>query len=443
MLPASWLQRVLKGAGLPSLALLCFWGAFTPQGLAADESPGPSKDYLYLQYGQVASQVRNAAMQFATREVARSSPIAAPDVRVTCCELFMFGDEFQLRWQSGGDRANWQAGCKFHGIGGTPVSGTKDVDRVFCFRSEGMQTAEFLTVRADKKAPYDTLIAVYESERILGPFFMPYVAAERQWNYRDEFVSAGRPLVDECFQHSMDHWSDPQRTTFEGEERWRVDVSLSGQRVPLPVKPDHGKLEGEDILTAWFALEPPYHLRTITRERRFFHNGAAVPTKFTGSPWWERRVDLSDYNSLPNGFTFPAAGRETMSIALKPINTFDEVAASYLKDGALILGSSHYTPVDRSWSVGRVEKLESAAGLWIDSKPGMLTHNVDKGTELIHGKTIEETAAILGYDLSANKEGLTPQIASGRSRTILITINIVVIGGLVWWMIRRRHSVEH
>jgi hypothetical protein len=353
----------------------------------------------------------------------------------------MFGDEVQLRWQSGGDRAEWQAGCEFHGLGGTPISGTKHVDRVFCFRSEGMQTAEFLTARADKNAPYDTLMAVYESERTLGPFFMPYVAAERQWNYRDEFVSAGRPLVDECFQHSMDDWSDPQRMMFEGEERWRVDVSLSGQRVSLPVKPEHGKLEGEDILAAWFALKPPYHLSTITRERRFFHNGTAVPTKFTGAPWWERRVDLSDYNSLPDGFTFPATGRETMSISLNPIRTFDEVAVSYLKDGALILDSNHYSPVDRSWSVRRLEKLETAAGLWIDSKPGVLIHNVDKGTEVIHGKSLEETAAILGYDLSAKNIGAIPRI--NRSRTILVIVNMIVVAALVWWIIRRQLAVEH
>lgn len=359
-------------------------------GSTGQPDPTP-RDLLSIQYREIASQVRNSRIQFVTREVSRGSPNGGEQVLLKCCELFLFGDEAQIRMSwSNQDQPDWRDRCTFDQTGNTPASAIEGTERVFCFRSKDLATAEFMNVPPGR--PYSVLMAKYGSEHDLGRFFLPYVAENRRWNHRGEFKAAGHSLVDDFFRHEMNHLGKPRLASLDGQERWRADLSISGQRVPLPVRPEYGKLDGEDILSAWFETQPPYRLRTITQERRFFHKNAEVLVKYSGEQRWDRRVDLSGYDRSPSGFTFPMEGRETLSIDVHPFETFDNVAAA-IKDGVLTINSEHFIASDRTWSVKQLKRLESAEGIWMEPGPGTLIHDVDAGTEVIHGKSQGEPVA--------------------------------------------------
>lgn len=415
-----------------------------PHFAMAGEGEAPSKEVLYLQYNQIASQVRNSAIEFATREVSKTSPNGDETFLIKYFKLFTYFDEAQIRiiWNNG-DLADWKSRSEFSRLGQDPSSAIDGVDRTVCFRSKDMNTAEIQKFSSTKKVPYSILMATYESEHPLGAFFLSYVSFDRKWNYRSEFSSAGKSLVDEFFQHEVKVWSDPIRTTLDDQERWRVDISLSGERIPLMVRSEYGRLEGEDILSGWFETNYPCRLRAITRERRFYYNGTAMTSAFTGARFWERRVDLSDYDRSPSGLTFPMQGRETIVMPIHPIETFDEVAAACQSKGMITIDSEHYNSLDRAWYVKQIEPLETDKGLWVEPGPGMLVHNVDAGTEVIFGKSQEESAAILGYDATAKRSVAsnpltTPSGSPSPVRNVLIALNVFVVGGLLMWYFKTR-----
>lgn len=433
-------------SGAPSAPSLGIWACFglcilvsMLRAASAAPSDPPPLDLLFLQYGQVASQVRNSRIQFVTREASRGSLDGDEQVLIKCCELFLFGDEAQIRisW-SNHDQPDWRAKCTFDQLGDTPAFNIEGAERVVCFRSKDLATAEFVNVPPGR--PYSVLMALYRSERELAPFFLPYVAENRRWNHGGKFEVAGHSLVDEFFRHGVKQLGEPRLASLDGQERWRADLSISGQRVPLAVRPRYGKLDGEDILSAWFETQPPYRLRTITKERRFFHNDAEVLVKFTGEPWWEERVDLSGYDRSPSGFTVAMDGRETISIDVHPFETFDNVAAA-IKDGVLTLNSEHFVSLDRTWSVKQLKRIESAEGIWIEPSPGTLIHDVNAGTQVIFGKSPEESAAILGYD--ADLKSTNPPIptaGTGPRKIALVAVNLVALAGLFWWYVKTRRN---
>ncbi len=301
-------------------------------------------------------------------------------------KLFMFGDDAQLRvsW-SYEDLPDWKSAFDFSRLGNGPTSSIEGADRTICYRSKDSTTKEIMKIKGSGNDPSNMLMSQRKSEHDLGPFFLPYVAVNRKWNYRGEFASAGKSLVDEFFGFSMEQWLGPRRADLNGQQRWRVDISLTGGRAPLPVNPELGMLEGEDILSGWFEIQSPYRLREITKERRYYSEGIEIPIKFSGEKWWERRVDLSDYVLSPNGCTFPMEGRETMGIAVKPIQAFDEVASAYKNQGVFTVDSDHFLALDRSWVVKQIEKLESDEGIQIEPSPGMMIHNADAGTHSVFG----------------------------------------------------------
>ena len=347
----------------------------------------PSKDALYREYFEISSSVKNSELQFVTREVSKGSSDGDGTVLIKRYKLFMFGDEAQLRvsW-SNEDLADWKSGFDFSRLGEGPTSSTEGADRTICYRSKDSMTTEIMKRKGSSNDPSNILRSERKSEHVIGPFFLPYVAANRKWNYRGEFASAGKSLVDEFFGFGVEQWSWPRRADLEGQQRWRVEISLSGSPVPLTVNPDLGKLEGEDILSGWFEIHPPYRLREITKERLYYSEGVAVPIKFSGEKWWERRVDLSEYALSRNGIEFPMEGRETMGIAVKPIQTFDEVASAYKNQGGFTVDSDHFLAVDRYWGVKQIEKLESDEGIQIEPSAGMMIHNADAGTHSVFGK---------------------------------------------------------
>lgn len=361
--------------------------ATTTQRTAEKQEPdAPSKDSLYRAYFDISSKVKNSEFQFVTREVTKGSSDADNGVLIKRFKLFMFGDDAQLRvsWSNEG-LPDWKSGFDFSRLGNGPTSSTEGADRTICYRSKDSTTTEIMKIKGSSNASSNILMSERKSEHDLG-FFLPYVAANRKWNYRGEFASSGKSLVDEFFGFSMEQWLGPRRTDLDGQQRWRVDISLSGGPVPLTVTPELGKFEGEDILSGWFEIQSPYRLREITRERRFYSDGVEIPIKFSDEKWWERRVDLSEYVLSPNGCTFPMEGRETMGIAVKPIQTFDEVASAYKNQGVFTVDSDHFLAVDRSWVVKQIENLKSDEGIQIDPSPGMMIHNVDTGTRSVFGK---------------------------------------------------------
>ena len=425
------------------LLVLCSLVLTTPLTLAA-EPDLPSKDLLFLQYGQIAAQLRNSTTQFSTREISRHSANKIDEhCLIKCCKLFTFGDEAQFRvlW-SNNDRVDWRSGCDFDQLGTSASSSTDGADRTICFQSKRVTTAEIQKVSESEKVPFSVRMAVYESERPLGAFFLPYVASERQWNHGGEFLSAGRSLLDQFFSIAIDRWGDVKRDILDGENRLRVDISLSGQRVKLAVKTEYGNLEAEDILSSWFETEFPHRLKSVTRERQFYYEGVEVPIRFSGEQWWERRLDLSGYERSPESFSFPMEGRETMVTALHLYKTFDEIAAACKSTGELVLNSEHYLAADRAWHVRQIEQLDSDEGLWIEPSPGMLIHNVDAGTELLFGKTPEESAEILGHGTKspASNTPTIPTAKRGFIRYALVVVNILLVLGLIIRYFKTRHT---
>lgn len=430
------LAQVLSATRISCVIALCLLLITSQMALPAEPNV-PSKEILSRQYSQIVSEVRNCEIQFVNRDVGNNSPNGPQQVIIRCGVLFTHGDDAQIRlsW-SNADRSDWKTGCDFQKLGDAPTASTTGADRVVCFRSEDASTAEFMNYSPPGKPTYTILMAVYQSERPLGAFHLPYVAAKRKWNYRDEFACSGRSLVDEFFGFGLDLWSEPRRDVLEGQDRWRVDVSLTGGRARLKVGPQYGKLEGEDYLSAWFETKSPYRLRTITSDRRFFYEGVEVPIEFTGAKWWVRRADLSGYDSSPSGFTFPIEGRQTMASANQPSQSFDEVAAAYLDKGVLTKSSEHYLSNDCTWVVKQIKHIESNEGLWIQPVAGTLVHNVDAGTEILAGKTKFETALILGYIPSANWRNPANIKAVFYGS---IEVGLIVIGIAVLAVILRRH----
>lgn len=358
----------------------------TSQSTEKLDPDAPSKDSLYRQYFDISPKLKNSEFQFVTREVSKGSPDGDGTVLIKRFKLFMFGDDAQLRMSwSNKDLPDWKSGVDFSRLGNGPTSSTEGADRTFCFRSKDSTTTEIMKIKGSSNAPSNILMSERKSEHVLGPFFLPYVAANRKWNYRSEFASAGQSLVDEFFGFGVDQWAGPRRADLDGQQRWRVDISLSGGHAPLTVNPELGKLEGEDILSGWFEIQSPYRLREITKERRYYSEGIEIPIKFSGEKWWERRVDLSEYVLSPSGYAFPMEGRETMGIAVKPIQTFDEVASAYKNQGVFTVGSDHFLASDRSWVVKQIEKLESDEGFQIEPSAGMMIHNADAGTHSVFG----------------------------------------------------------
>lgn len=356
------------------------------QRTAEKQDPdAPSKDSLYRAYFDISSKVKNSEFQFVTREVTKGSSDADNAVLIKRIKLFMYGDDAQLRvlW-SNEDLPDWKSGFDFSRLGNGPTSSIEGADRTICYRSKDSTTTEIMKIKGSSNDPSNILMSERKSEHDLG-FSLPYVAANRKWNYRGEFASSGKSLVDEFFGLGLELWSGPRRADLDGQQRWRVDISLTGGHAPLPVNPELGTLEGEDILSGWFEIQSPYRLREITRERRFYSDGVEIPIKFSGESWWERRVDLSEYELSPIGYAFPMEGRETMGIAVKPIQTFDEVASAYKNQGVFTVDSDHFLALDRSWVVKQIEKLESDEGIQIDPSPGMMIHNVDTGTRSVFG----------------------------------------------------------
>jgi beta-lactamase regulating signal transducer with metallopeptidase domain len=357
-----------------------------PHSAEKQDPDAPSKDSLYREYFDISSKLKNSEFRFVTREVSKGSPDGDGTVFIKRFKLFMFGDDAQLRvsW-SNEDLPDWKSGFDFSRLGNGPTSSIEGADITICYRSKDSTTTEIMKIKGSGNDPSNILMSERKSEHNLG-FFLPYVAANRKWNYRGEFASSGKSLVDEFFGFRMEQWLGPRRADIDGQQRWRVDISLAGGHSPLPVNPELGTLEGEDILSGWFEIQSPYRLREITKERRYYSDGVEIPIKFSGEKWWVWRVDLSEYILSRNGIEFPMEGRETMGIAVKPIQTFDEVASAYKNQGVFTVGSDHFLASDRSWVVKQIEKLESDEGIQIEPSPGMMIHNADAGTRSVFGK---------------------------------------------------------